>query len=152
MRKAVVVCLAVLLLSGCTDNPSSPSAGQSTGSSGGGTPGPTLPPSGSGATSAPAPTGASSAQPGSTVTLRDADKGRTVTVKVGDPVELTLTGTDWGFTDPKPASVLTPMSPPIVAREPGNSSISFRAAKAGTATVLATKQTGDTFTITVVVQ
>lgn len=88
----------------------------------------------------------------STVQLRDADKGRTITVKVGEPVTLTLTGTDWGFTDPKPASVLTPMSPPIVAKEPNTSSANFRAAKPGTATVTATKATGETFTITVIVQ
>lgn len=90
--------------------------------------------------------------PGPTVTLREADRGRTVTVKVNEVLTLTLNGTDWGFTDPKPPEVLTAMSPPIVAREPGTSSISFRAAKAGTAAVTATRTSGDTYQITVVVQ
>lgn len=140
----------ILLLGGCSDNaptaqnpigstnvgpgvtPASTTSSTSTGS---GSAGPTTPPAGT-----------------STVTLSDADKGRTITVKVGDPVTLTLTGTNWGFTDPKPPAVLTPMSPPIVNPEPANSSISFRAAKPGTATVTATRQTGETFQITVIVQ
>jgi hypothetical protein len=145
----LVVGSLVALLGGCTNNPSTPSGSPSTG--GAVTNPSTLPTGGASATSVE-PTGTITPPPGATVTLRDADTGRTVTVKVGDPVTLTLTGTDWGFTDPKPPSVLTPMSPPIVAQEKGSSSVSFRAAKPGTATVTANRQSGASFQITVVVQ
>lgn len=141
----------MLLIGGCSDN-SAPTAQPPSGAA--------TPTTGSTSTSSPVvttgtgPVDSSTPPAGSTttVTLRDADKGKTITVKVGEPVTLTLTGTDWGFTDPKPPSVLTAMAPPIVAKEPGTSSVSFRAAKPGTATVTATKQTGETFQITVIVQ
>lgn len=141
----------MLLIGGCSDNaPTAQPPGTATGE-----PGSTTHTSSPVTTTGTGPAEASTPPPAgstATVTLRDADKGKTITVKIGDPVTLTLTGTDWGFTDPKPPSVLTPMSPPIVAKEPGTSSVSFRAAKAGTATVTATKQNGETFQITVIVQ
>src|SRR5205823_1047564 len=72
-----------------------------------------------------------------------------VSVAVGQTVTVTLTGADWRFVDPKPATVLTPSSPPVVAN--GATSISFRGAKPGTATATASR--GDeTFTITVIVR
>ncbi len=147
----LLIAAGLLLIGGCSDN--APTDQNPIGS--------TKVTPGSTHTSSPVtttgtgPAGASTPPPAgstTTVTLRDTDKGRTINVKVGEPVTVTLTGTDWGFSDPKPASVLTAMSPPIVAKEPGTSSISFRAAKPGTATVTATKQSGDTFQITVIVQ
>ena len=147
----VLVAAGLALLGGCSGTPSSAptgtvnttstTAGQpSTPSSPG--PGPTGTGSGTGTGAPPAPP---------TRTLGAADKGKTVTVVVGEEVTLTLPGTDWGFTDPKPPSVLTAMSPPIVAKEPGTSSLSFRAAKPGKAIVTANRG-GDSFQITVVVQ
>src|SRR5437762_2919118 len=121
------VLVLATLLSACTGTPSTPSGNQSTSGGGTSTP-PTVNTTGTG----PAPAASGTPATTSPVTLRDADRGRTVTVKVGDPVTLTLTGLDWGFTDPNPASVLTPMSPPIVAAEPNTSSAKFRAAKPGT--------------------
>jgi hypothetical protein len=141
----------MLLIGGCSNTAAptgQPSGG--TGTSGATSTSSPVTTTGTGpATASTPPTGSGS---GTTTTLRDADKGKTITVKVGDPVTLTLTGTNWAFTDPKPPSVLTAMSPPIRNPEPGNSSISFRAAKAGTATVTATQATGATFQITVIVQ
>ena len=147
----VLVAAGLAVLGGCSSTPSSAPGGQST-TTGTTTSQPTTPSSpGSGQTGTGTATD-TTPPAAATVTLRDADKGKTVMVKVGEQVTLTLAGTDWGFTDPKPPSVLTPMSPPIVAKEQGSSSISFRAAKPGTATVTANRAGGDTFQITVVVQ
>jgi hypothetical protein len=136
--------VAGVLLAGCSDSSSGGTSGnQTTGTSPGGTQASTPTPGGTTGTGAGAPA------PGPVVALGDADKGKTVNVAVGQQVTVTLTGADWRFVNPTPATVLTPSSPPVVAN--GTTSISYRGAKAGTATATASRG-ADTYVITVVVQ
>ena len=145
-RTSALLVVGVLVLGGCSSNSSPGASGtQSTRVSASVTHGSALP---SAVGSSAAGTGVS-AVPVGPVALGDADKGKAVSVAVGQTVTVTLTGADWRFVDPKPATVLTPSSPPVVAN--GTTSISFRGAKPGTATATASRG-NETFTITVIVQ
>jgi hypothetical protein len=166
---AVLVALGATLLAGCTSSPTATTGHPSTGVTA--TRPSTLP---GGASATRTEPGGTTTPPGNTVTLGDADKGRTLTVAVGKQVTITLNSTYWRFVDPKPPSVLTPMSAPVVVASPANSpgcvpgqgcgtvSISFRATKPGTTIASATRTTcgeargcvGDdgSYQITVIVQ
>lgn len=141
--------VAGVLLAGCSDSSSGGTSGnQTTGTSPGGTQASTPTPGGTTGTDG-ASVGSGAPAPGPVVALGDADKGKTVNVAVGQQVTVTLTGADWRFVNPTPATVLTPSSPPVVAN--GTTSISYRGAKAGTATATASRG-ADTYVITVVVR
>jgi hypothetical protein len=85
------------------------------------------------------------------VALGDADKGRTVTVRVGDQVVLTLASTYWKISDPTPPGLLVATGPPVVNATPpgggtcvpgggcGTVAVTFRASKPGTATATASR-------------
>ena len=130
---AVFVALGVALSAGCTNSPTQPTGVSTTRTEPGGT------------------TTGTTTPVGNTVTLGDADKGRTLTVAVGEQLTIILKSTYWRFADPKPPSVLTPMSAPVVVASPANSSgcvpgqgcgtvtMSFRAAKPGTAIASASR-------------
>ena len=143
----LVVAVGVLLLGGCTSSPSG-SSGQSTSGRGGGTRPSTLPTTGGAVATTVESTPASTPPVGPVVALGDADKGKTVNVGVGQQVTVTLTGADWRFVDPTPATVLTPSSPPVVGN--GTTSISYRGAKPGTATATASRG-NDSYQIIVIV-
>jgi hypothetical protein len=123
--------LGASLIGGCTNGTSANPSAQATSAS-------------AGSTSTAAP---------HAVALGDADKGRTVTVAVGDQVVLTLANTYWRIADPRPPAILVPLGAPAVNPSPPNApncvpgegcgtvSASFRATKPGTAILEARRTT-----------
>jgi hypothetical protein len=146
-RQAGVLLLAVgaTLLGGCTSSPSAAPAGQATTT----TSQAPVTQTTTGGSTPPATTG-SGTSAGHTVSVGDADKGRTMTVAVGDQVVLTLGSTYWRFADPTPAGLLVSVGPPVVNASPpgahcvpgggcGTVAVTFRAAKPGTAVAKASR-------------
>lgn len=155
--RTFLLVLTAFLITGCTSSTSSVEA----------------PGTGSPIANSAEPTGPTSPAP-HTVTLADADRGRTVPVAVGDQVVLVLASTYWRFADPNPPAILVATGGPTVNPSPpsagrcvpgggcGTVSITFRATKPGTTVASATRTscgeargcTGDagTYEVTIVVR
>src|SRR2546421_7751377 len=99
--RTVLLALTTFLVTGCTPS-TSDSAAPDTGSPA---------PSSTGSTGSTGSTAPATPAP-HTVSLGDADRGRTVPVAAGDQVVITLASTYWRFTDPNPPAILVPTGAP----------------------------------------
>jgi hypothetical protein len=146
----LLLALGATLLGGCTSSPSATTGDQSASASRTVSHPPTVPPISGQPTGTESP-GASTPSSSSIHAVGDADKGRTLTVAVGDQVVLTLASTYWRISDPTPAGLLVATGPPVVNASPpgggkcvpgggcGTVAVTFRASKPGTATATASR-------------
>jgi hypothetical protein len=148
----LLLALGATLIAGCTSSPSAGPGGQPTSSDTTASQPSTPTSTGAGPTGSTSSGSTGSGTPqGNAVTVGDADKGRTLTVAVGDQVVLTLASTYWRISDPTPVGLLVATGPPVVNATPpgggtcipgggcGTVAVTFRASKPGTVTATASR-------------